>query len=52
MAMPRSFIGGPRTFKPHVKFIMGVDSCCAIFATNTNAPMCILIGKFPTIGGF
>jgi hypothetical protein len=31
---------------------LGIDSCFAIFAINTNAPMCIFVGKCSTIGGF
>ncbi len=52
--MPRSFINkyGPGTFKSQVKFILGIDSCCAIFAIDTNAPMCIFIKECPTVGGF
>ncbi len=54
MAMPRSFNGGygPKTFKSHMKFVLGIDSCCVIFVINTHAPMCIFIGKCPTIGDF
>jgi len=54
MAMPRSFTSRyePRIFRSHVGFILKIDSCCAILATNTYAPMCIFVGKCPTIGGF
>jgi hypothetical protein len=54
MVMPRSFIGRyePRTFRSQVKFILGIDLYYAIFAIDTDAPMCIFVGKCPTIGGF
>jgi len=54
MVMPRFFTRGyePRTFKSQVEFILGIDSCFAIFAIDTNAPMCIFVGKCSTIGGF
>jgi len=54
MAMLRSFTSGykPRTFGSHVRFILKVDSCCAIFVIDIDAPMCILVGKCPTNGGF
>jgi hypothetical protein len=42
----------PRILKSQVKFILGIDSSCAIFATNTNAPKCIFVGKCLAIGGF
>ncbi len=54
MVMLRSFTSGykPRAFGSHVRFILKVDSCCAIFVIDINAPMCILVGKCPTNGGF
>jgi hypothetical protein len=54
MTMPRSFTSGykPRIFQSHVGFILGIDSCYATLVTNTYAPMCIFVGKCPTIGGF
>jgi hypothetical protein len=54
MAMSRSFTSGfkPRTFRSHVGFILRVDSCCAIFVVDIDAPMNILVEKCPTSGGF
>jgi hypothetical protein len=52
--MPRSFISGygPRTFQSQVRFILGIDSCCATFVAITYASMYIFVGECPTIGGF
>jgi hypothetical protein len=33
----------PRTFTPHTKKIIGVDSCFAIFVKDTNTHVCILV---------
>jgi hypothetical protein len=40
-----------RTFKSKVGFILGIEFCCAIFAMDTNTPMCIFVVKCPTIEG-
>jgi hypothetical protein len=39
----------PRTFKPHIRIFLGIDSCNTIFAKYVDALMCILVGKCPTI---
>jgi hypothetical protein len=30
---------------------LGIEFCCAIFAMDTNTPMCIFVVKCPTIEG-
>jgi hypothetical protein len=52
--MLRSFIGGymPRILKSQVRFILGIDSSSATFATDTNAPMCIFVGNVLPLGDF
>jgi hypothetical protein len=42
----------PRTFTPHIKKKIGIDSCFAIFAEDTNTHVCIFVEKCHAIENY